>query len=305
MKTSRFLIGIAVLFLLSCIKEGVDTPTFDLPVKDLEVTAGKTVQFDFTGDANYITFYSGEPGKIYEYRDRIQKELEGTVTLSFSTRIMNGYELPRELDVLISTDYNGSNEYEDVSNATWIDISDRFEFPIVNTGALTPAGIIDVSDLLVPGKPFFVAFRYTSIGVPPGPRMNRQWRVELFELINEYSTGTTILANHQTAGWSIVSRGGVEEGRGGSIQSNRLNFFANIGESIDVGLEEWGITQEIDLFKVAPDTGLAIKNMSENRMESYSHIYETPGVYKAVFEASNTNIYGHKSIAKEINITVN
>lgn len=309
MKTSRFLIGIAVLFLTACVKEEVDNPTFDIQSKDLVVNAGDSLRFNFTGDAHVVTFYSGEPGSVYEYRDRTQKELEGTVTLSFATRIMNGYELPREVDVLVSTDFNGVYTYDDVSAATWIDISDEFVFSSPANGAaptvLTPSGELEVSDLLAPGQPFYVAIRYTSIGVPPAPRFSRGWRVEEFALINEHSTGTTTLANHQTAGWSMVSRGGVAPGRGGTIQSIRLNFLANNTENLEIGLEEWGITQAIDLFKVEPDRGLAIKNISQNRMESYAHVYDTPGTYKAVFEAANSNIYGHQSVVREVNITVN
>src|SRR5690606_3906178 len=169
---------------------------------------------------------------------------------------------------------------------------------------VTPSGELEISDLLVPGKPFYVAFRYISLGVPPGPRMNRQWRVEDFSMVNTYATGSTVLANHQTAGWSIVSKGDVDPGRGGSIQATRLNFFAN-NTTLDVGLEEWGITQAIDLFRIEPDRGLAIKNTAENKMVSYAHVYDTPGTYKAVFEAANSTIYGHQSVMKEVNVIVN
>lgn len=316
MKTSKFLIGMVMLFLMACVKEDVDRPTFDVLDKDVVVNVGDSLRFNFTGDANIITFYSGEPGSVYEYKDRTQKELEGTVELSFATRVMNSYDLPREVDVMVSTDFNGNYTFDDVSSADWTNISDRFSFSAPVDGktpsTVTPSCALtvtsgcnsDISDLLEPGKPFYVAFRYISLGVPPGPRMNRQWRVEDFSLINEYSNGSTVLANHESAGWTMVSKGGVDEGRGGSIQQIRLNFFAN-NENLDVGLEEWGITQEIDLFKVDPDNGLAIKNISQNRMEYYAHVYDTPGTYKVVFEASNSNIYGHQSVAREINVTVN
>src|SRR5690606_38145192 len=117
MKTSRFLIGMAIFFLVACVKEDVDSPTFEVQNKDVVVNAGDSLRSDFTGDADIITFYSGEPGHIHAYKNRTQKELEGTVTLSFSTRIMNGYELPRELDVMVSTDFNGNFAFSDVSAA--------------------------------------------------------------------------------------------------------------------------------------------------------------------------------------------
>ena len=128
MKTSKFLIGMVMLFLMACVKEDVDRPTFDVPDKDVAVNVGDSLHFNFTGDANIITFYSGEPGSVYEYKDRTQKELEGTVELSFATRVMNSYDLPREVDVMVSTDFNGNYTFDDVSAANWTNISDRFSF---------------------------------------------------------------------------------------------------------------------------------------------------------------------------------
>lgn len=202
-----------------------------------------------------------------EKEPEIQEEISD-VSLSFSTRIMNSYELPtREVDVLISTDFNGNYTHSHVSAATWTDISDRFVFSSPENGqaptTLTPSGNADVSDLLVAGQPFYVAFRYTSTGVPPAPRFSRGWRVEDFSLIHEHADGATVLVSQQTAGWSMVSKGGVAPGRGGSVQAVRLNFLANNTEGIETGLEEWGITNAIVVnlnvhaatYYVDPDNG--------------------------------------------------
>src|SRR5690606_15230031 len=148
--------------------------------------------------------------------------------------------------------FSGNYVYDEVSSANWVNISNRFTFPISSAENLVPSGKVNISDLLIPGEPLYVAFRYEGLPVPPAPRMNRQWRIEQFLLTNDYDQGATTLADQTTAGWSIVSRGGVDPGRGGTIQTTRLNFFAN-NVNLDVGVEEWGITQAIDLFKIEPD----------------------------------------------------
>ena len=169
----------------------------------------------------------------------------GDVNLSFSSRVLNSYELPREIDVFISTDFEGTYTYDKVTAATWVNISDRFDFPLVDTGGdLTPSGDIDISDDLVANVPFFVAFRYKTIGVPPATRMGRNWRVEEFSLTNHFESESRVLADHQSAGWILVENGEVDGGRGGSIQQTRLNFLAN-NVNRDVPIEVWAITKPI------------------------------------------------------------
>ncbi|WP_353196201.1 DUF5017 domain-containing protein [Parapedobacter defluvii] len=304
MNAYRFLIGFIGILSVSCVKEEVTLPSFDTQESHVTVHAGDSLQFQFNGDANVVTFYSGEPGHVYIYRERTQKELEGDVSLSFSTRVLNSYELdPRELTVLVSTDFSGNYIYDDVTAADWINISDKFVYPQVETGGLTNAGTISIVDLFVPGKPFYIAYRYQTIGRPPAARDGRNWRVEQFSLVNEYAAGSTVLADQTTAGWSAVNQDNVDPGRGVTISSARLNFRSN-NVRREIGLDVWVVSQPIDLFKVDPDRGVAIKNMSENQLTSYTHMYDTPGTYEAVFVAANSTIYGEQSVTRTVSVTV-
>jgi len=171
-----------------------------------------------------------------------------TYNLSFSTRVLNSYEMdPREITVLASTDFNGIYDFENVThpNSNWIDISNRFTFPNVDTG-LQPAGVQDISDLIDPGKPLYIAYKYKTIGRPPATRIGRNWRVELFSLTSRPAADTLILADQTSPGWSIISKGSVDPGRGGSVQTVRLNFLSNnVNESI--GIEEWAVSKPIDM----------------------------------------------------------
>jgi len=77
MKYLKHLFLVAVLFMLNaCQKNEVFEPAYDaaseIPFWDSHFYAVKNseVKFLFDGDADFITFYSGEPGKEYRFKDR-------------------------------------------------------------------------------------------------------------------------------------------------------------------------------------------------------------------------------------------
>ncbi|WP_294080795.1 DUF5017 domain-containing protein [Proteiniphilum sp. UBA5384] len=172
-------------------------------------------------------------------------EEAGDVYLSFSTRVLNTYELPRELNLFISTDFDGIYSYDKVNSATWKNISDKFSFPLTDTG-LTPGGETDISEYLTAGSPFFIAFRYKTTEMPPAARIGRNWRVEEFSLSYHLKEESKILIQQESADWTLVEHGEVDPGRGGTIQQNRLNFYSN-NINRDISLDIWAITKPIIL----------------------------------------------------------
>lgn len=77
MKYLRTIFLVTALFMLNaCQKNEVFEPAYDaaseIPFWDSHFYAQKNsdVKFLFDGDADFITFYSGEPGKEYQYKDR-------------------------------------------------------------------------------------------------------------------------------------------------------------------------------------------------------------------------------------------
>ncbi len=305
MRTIKQIVVLIAGLLVSCNKIETATPTFDVLSDHITVNAGDSARFDLRGDAHVITFYSGMPGSVYAYRERTQKESAGEVILSFSSQVTATYTLdPRELDVLVSTDFNGNFIYEDIIAANWHVVSSRFTFPSLTADGVLAAGEADISDMFVPGLPFYVAFRYLAVGVPPARSLGRLWRVQSFSLLNESEGRSTILADQVSAGWSIIHGGEIDPGRGGSMTSTRLTFLSNNVNRANT-LDIWAITQPIDVFKTDPDKGLVIKNISQNRLESHLHVYDTPGTYTATFTASNATVYGQSTVAKEVIVTVN
>lgn len=78
MKYSKYLIGLIIFLMLnSCQKNEVLGPKFDVSSEipfwngNYSVKVNTSVKFLIDGNADFITFYSGEIGREYQYRDRI------------------------------------------------------------------------------------------------------------------------------------------------------------------------------------------------------------------------------------------
>ncbi|MDR6782107.1 hypothetical protein ABIE26_001404 [Pedobacter africanus] len=68
-----FILPVLLLILMGCNKKEVVAPDFKVSTEN-DKTAFKVdeqINFNFSGNPNYITFYSGEDGRMYEFRERI------------------------------------------------------------------------------------------------------------------------------------------------------------------------------------------------------------------------------------------
>lgn len=66
-----FLLPLILLVITACNKKEVTEPDFNVSTSQTTFKAGEPVDFQFSGNPDYITFYSGEAGREYQYRDRI------------------------------------------------------------------------------------------------------------------------------------------------------------------------------------------------------------------------------------------
>src|SRR5690606_25505776 len=109
--------------------------------------------------------------------------------------------------VLVSSDFNGIYNYENVSKATWTDLSSRYTWapPAAwQTGWLS-SGSSDISDAITLGKPFYIAFKYLAPAVPTGTVPGRNWRTNTHVLTVETKFGyTSTLANYAGMAWKQV-----------------------------------------------------------------------------------------------------
>ena len=140
------LLAACTLLLAGCRKsfEEVGNVKFEVSTRSETFKAGEPVRFDFDGNPDFISFYSGERGNAYAYKDK-DRIVETEMTFSFMTTTTagtSGYPNPARVPVCYSTEFSGEYTEEAVRAATWIDITDLFSMPTGpgGTGVMWGAG---------------------------------------------------------------------------------------------------------------------------------------------------------------------
>lgn len=296
-----------ILLLQGCENyEEVTVPAFKVTPENTTGKVGEPITFNVKNAPNFLAFYAGDFGHKYEYRDRT--EAEGTVSMSFMNAQKYGLNnnATGTLSIMASTDYDGSGTPEGIANATWMDISDRFNIATAYDFAWTESGQADISDLAT-GAPIYFALKFYAEDHKGNGHRQPEWRIADFSISLEtddspapLTVATTfspgflpvdvqgVVPSWNTGKWYYDSGNGVWRFRGGP------STYAN---------EDWLVTNAINLTQVNPDKGIPLKSYSE-KLTSFTYTYETPGTYTVTLVGNNTSIYGNKEMIQEFTITV-
>jgi hypothetical protein len=282
----------ALLLLASCSKTlKVDPVSFDVTTALNKYNVDSSVNFIFKGQPDMITFYSGEPGHNYEYRDRTIAK--GKPQMQFTSLSQYGTQ-QNTLQLFISKDFDGTYDAADIAKATWTDITDKAT--LSTGGPNVPSGVIDLSSYTEAGKTFYFAFKYTGSSAST----QKTWTIKEFQINLLLDDGSeTSVADMVSAGWNAVSI--KNDGRVWSVSASQLRIAGGGGGTPDN--EDWLITSPLNPNKVSPDRGVAIKNITNN-LPDYSYVYVAPGSYNPVFVGVNATRDGEKSAVKQLKITV-
>jgi hypothetical protein len=287
---------------------------FDATAEVSTLNTGDTAKFYFTGEPDFISFYSGEPGHRYAYRDRISAA--GKPVMSFTSARANGKQ-ENSLQLMISTDFTGVNTADTaatlaaIAAGNWTDITAR---ATLSTGTVTSSGDIDLSDYK--GNPVYIAFRHNGyIG-----STYSKWTITQFQVTNNLPDSTSyIIANMAASNTEILNYGvsTYSPGFAAVTVNGPYRWVVSAGTSLLItgatsaaaakdSSQNWAIVGPIDLQKVTPDQGMPIKMIAEN-MEKFPYIYQymTPGKYQATFVASNVNADNEAIKVKTLDISVN
>ena len=282
---------ISIIFLPACKKDAVDFH-FDVTTNGTTFKAGQDIVFNFTGNPDNMTFYSGEPGTNYANRNRTS--IKGSPKLNFTSLIKNGVQV-NALALLASTDFIGTYDSAHVVSATWTDITSR---AVLSNGLdNTPSGTIDLSDLVVEGKPLYLAYKF----IGQAGSSQRSCVIRTFNVI-DYSPDDppATLTDINNAGWLGISLLGPTIKW--SIATDIVRIDGATGTTATANLD-YVITKALYPDKVQPDLGVALKNMS-SYLSSYSYRYAVPGTYKIAFVASNIRTNDEKTVVREMTVTV-
>lgn len=265
------------------------------------VKNGEEIEFQISGEADMINFYSGEGGHKYEFRNRTVAE--GTPKLNFSLAA-NRLKAAQDIQILASTDFIGKYDSQSIEQATWNDLTPQEMKDYRENSAAKAMPTIDMSHY-GGGKAVFLAYRLI---VKSDTRFVAPI-ISNFLLVNNQADGgiSTVIDGVSNAGFNFVTLSENElwkaKGSGNSlwklsgstITVNTTPFdAANLGTDFSkdgLSHELWAITKTIYLDRASPDTGVTIKDI-QKRVENYKYAYTTNGVYKVTFEALSTGKSG-------------
>jgi hypothetical protein len=293
----KYLFLIAVLFVIaSCKKEvEVDIPDLDVTLEKTTFNVKDTIVFNFTGKANIITFYSGEPGKEYEFKDRFT--VDGRPEMQFTSYSQNGPQF-NTLQLMVSSDFKNVFDVESLNQATWKDITSR---ATLSTGTdNTPSGIIDLSDVTIPDTPVYIAFRYT--GKKSTTVSQPTWTIKNVVVNNRLENGSTVqIANSSNLSWGTIDV--LNNTKSWSATTTQIQIAGGAIGTDDN--DDWIISKPLSLNRIQRSLGISVRSNPTTLQTSYIFPgYSTPGTYTVTFEAINANRWDSKTIIKEFTITV-
>lgn len=297
------------------------------------VKAGTPVVFNFSGDPDNISFWSGEDGSAYANKDRVQlnpNDIE-TSTLHFKLWARYGTaECTKDvLHMYMSENFPGiaGNDFDaDVkllNTFEWTDFAANYNITLpqapANNVNQAPIYNVDITNLL--GKRIALAYHYQGLN---NSAAQPRFEFSEFYIENKMKNGDITKLSASDLGFTPVNmqcKEDLEDQRAmttnreyGSINKNvsgiwnlaniKQGTFAIHSSNANKPLKNsWLVSNLFVVNACSPDKGVAVKNMSQN-INSYSYTYAKAGEYKATFIATNSN-YKHESrVIREMTIKV-
>ena len=314
-KTIYSLLSISILAgAVSCQVDDVADPTLHVMTEKATFKVGEIVRFNFSGDADFVTFYSGvdnyNGGSVvgnvaasrYIYKDRGSEP--GQAILSFNCRkdAANPSE-NAELNLFLSTNFTSDMTMDAIHAANWIDITDRAKWPTAShkQGQNVGSGNIDLSAWN--GQQIHIGFRYKagSNGTQTG------WTISSFNLKNTVPTDAlpyTLWQNASYAKFGTMSDQLQEDGISPLYAWTLGTSLVCKGGDGSKPVESWAISSPINPSQVTPDYGTVIKGYSDVVPAFYDYQYWKPGKFTATVVARNQTAWGEKETVQNIEIEI-
>ena len=229
MKLFQYLLAVSFLALAGCEKQIVitDAPDFDISTAQSTYKAGEPIQFNFTGNADIISFYPGTVKNDYKFKEGRTVDLPSQgITLSFQSAVTGGAQ-QNQLSVLVSNDFSGDyTDLSSVKSASWVDVTSKFT--LGTNATFVDSKAVDLSGYAAPGKPLYVAFRYlTKPQLINGAA--RTWMIQSFEAksTTTFEGVFPIIKDQIYASFHLIDEDKVNTPSRSAVSSTRLTLLGN------------------------------------------------------------------------------
>lgn len=335
------IISVAGLALSSCESELTTDAQLDVNVatsenasfdgKTITVKAGTPVEFQFSGNPDYLTFFSGEIGKEYRYRERTEVDLEEVESSKLTLDIQTQYGNTDKMifNIMVSETFPGLYTANFQADSVLVEQHDGWQTLISKDQIKNPGNSsdktpnpqsfeIDMSPYLGKRIAFAVMYKYTEeITVA-------QTKVYLqnMKITNKLTNGSEPSLTATSFGFTpinMMNRHNLSDQK--SMTSNRAygtvtnntagiwnfvdmnNFFIHSSNANTVPKYSWLVSNLFVVNGCTPDAGTGLKNISQ-RLDSYTYTYATPGTYTATFVATNGNYKQESQVVREYTVVV-
>jgi hypothetical protein len=314
MKTSIYIFAIACILFASCKKDltvevNGGAPEFEVTLDAANTyKAGQPVLFNFEGSPQIISFFSGELYRQYEFREGRTIGISNP-SMVFTSAVTGGAQA-NQLRILASTDFNGvyndtlKAPLTDILAATWTDITSRFT--LGSTATFASSGTKNIADLVVDGKPLYIAFKYNTQPQTANGAA-RTWMVQTFGLTAASANGNVSLTDQVGAGFRVIDGNPDTAPTRSSVSATRVTLLGNtFTPDNDPATEVWAISRAFDMGSInyGPDRPVGLKGLANPKMKSYAYTFANEGTYKVYFIAKNANAYEEFEVVKSVDVTI-
>lgn len=321
MKKMFFSLTAVALLAVSC-NQGYEvvTPDFDVTTRNSVCKVGSPVVFDIKGNADMISFYSGEFGHDYKYRDR-ERLTPATMNMSFDIKetcsgdaqLLN----PAVVPISFSGDFKGEYTENCMNEATWTDVTSRFTFPPedyripVKNGSVTVMNkVVDINDLFGESRDsIFLRFNYYVKAYNGTDKIGRTTvQISNFSIDGHTQFADIPVYSIKDIKWGFVP---TASWAGASDKCSLPGAQASLTFNC-----EWNPSADRQIYAVAGpiykakdvnsgvEPSIPIKSLQDPALTSYSYSFNKPGEYEVVFVARNTNVYGKEEVVRRLNVKV-
>lgn len=311
MRTVKFIFSllVAVAF-VGCQKEyAVKEPSLVINLGKQTYKVGDTITFNFDGDADFITFYSGTKLNDYQFA-RKERIYDAEMLLSFKFAKYAGANA-NVAQLKYSTNYDGAGTLEAVQAATWTDISNKFTFPSTigtSSADAVNSGTYNINSLFVnDNTPIAFCWFFNT----PAATNRTQAYIEGFKVFGNVTSDPSLSGDIYTfgdMGFKMLYNPDQFSDSGTTlpnVNATRIlwtglyqNTIAKLGYAVTVPI------LRKNTVNLGIDKPIVVKSVADPESSLYQYVYTTPGTYKATFVIANSSVYGRKETVKQIDITV-
>lgn len=299
----------------------VDAEPFEINTPALTGAVGEPVTFSFSGVADAIDLYTGEVGHDYDWKDK-ERFVKDGLKFSFISQYQSGTLIYDDLfRIKVSSDFSGVYTEEEVLDATWTDITDRFTLPDhISAGSawkdITPAGETDLSEFVPNSGNLYIGMFYHVLPVSedPGGRTivyvpsivvngyNDEGSYAIQDVISE-SNCHLIVGESYNGDTTNVPKFFTNNNYGSG--TTYFRFFSAFKPADD--LYAYMVTSPVtpNRTSLGTDTPIVVQSATDNSVSSFEYIFNEAGTYTVVIVGYTKELTGEtKENKKTFTITI-